>query len=100
MQLGGSICVCIGQNVLNQRLIKYLAEADIPGLNPYDVLRTGATELGQLVHTDADMIKLQYVYNESITKVFYVAAAVAGAAIFGAMLVEWKNIKGLGKKFE
>jgi MFS family permease len=100
MQLGGSICVCIGQNVLNQRLIKYLAEATIPGLNPYDVLRTGATELGQLVHTHADMIKLQIAYNQSITEVFYVAAAVAGAAIFGAALVEWKNIKGLGKKFE
>ncbi|KFX92422.1 hypothetical protein V490_05391 [Pseudogymnoascus sp. VKM F-3557] len=100
MQLGGSICVCIGQNVLNQRLIKYLAEASISGLNPYDVLRTGATELGQLVHTHADMIKLQIAYNQSITEVFYVAAAVAGAAIFGAALVEWKNIKGLGKKFE
>ncbi|KAI1084278.1 major facilitator superfamily transporter [Whalleya microplaca] len=95
MQLGGSICVCIGQNVLNQELIKSLTAAAIPGLDPYAVLNTGATEVRNLVHTNADLTKLLLAYNHSLTSVFYVATAIGGAAIFGAALVQWKSVKGL-----
>ncbi|PNY22485.1 HC-toxin efflux carrier TOXA [Tolypocladium capitatum] len=98
MQLGGSVCVCIGQNVLNQRLIQALKDAAIPGLDPYAVLHTGATQLGSLVHTDADLAMLQFAYNHSLTSVFYVAVAVAALSLFGGALVEWRSIKGSDKK--
>ncbi|POR33143.1 Putative HC-toxin efflux carrier TOXA [Tolypocladium paradoxum] len=97
MQLGGSVCVCVGQNVLNQRLIRSLRDADIPGLDPYAVLHTGATQLGSLVHSDADLTKLQLAYNHSLTSVFYVAVGVAVVSLFGGALVEWKSIKGSKK---
>ncbi|KAJ6445403.1 major facilitator superfamily transporter [Purpureocillium lavendulum] len=94
MQLGGSVCVCIGQNVLNQKLIGSLKDARIPGLDPYAVLHTGATQLGRLVSSEADLQKLQLAYNKSLTSVFYVAVAVAALSIFGGLFVEWKSIKG------
>ncbi|KND88271.1 putative HC-toxin efflux carrier TOXA, partial [Tolypocladium ophioglossoides CBS 100239] len=98
MQLGGSLCVCIGQNVLNQRLIQSLKDASIPDLDPYAVLHTGATQLGSLVHTDADLAKLQLAYNHSLTSVFYVGVGVAALSLFGGAFVEWKSIKGSGRK--
>ncbi|GJN72687.1 hypothetical protein PCL_00889 [Purpureocillium lilacinum] len=98
MQLGGSVCVCIGQNVLNQRLIGSLKDAAIEGLDPYSVLHTGATQLGKLVHNEADLEKLQFAYNKSLTSVFYVAVGVAVLSIFGGLFVEWKSIKGSDHK--
>ncbi|KAF2469248.1 major facilitator superfamily transporter [Lindgomyces ingoldianus] len=95
MQLGGSICVCIGQNVLNQELIRALKEARIPGLDPMEVLHTGATELKNLVATTAGRTQLLLAYNHSLTSVFYVASAVGAVSIIGAVLVEWKSVKGL-----
>ncbi|KAF7563914.1 hypothetical protein G7046_g198 [Stylonectria norvegica] len=100
MQLGGSLCVCIGQNVLNQRLIDLLSKANIPDLDPYTVLRTGATELGSLVHTAADAEKLRIAYNDSLTSIFYIAAAVGATSIIGAGFMEWKSVKGVERSFD
>ncbi|CAM1503352.1 Fc.00g081280.m01.CDS01 [Cosmosporella sp. VM-42] len=100
MQLGGSVCVCVGQNVLNQRLIKLLTQAAIPGLDPYAVLHTGATELSTLVYTASDMAKLRLAYNDSLTSIFYVAAAVGATSIIGAVFIEWKSIKGVERSFD
>ncbi|KAF2475267.1 major facilitator superfamily transporter [Lindgomyces ingoldianus] len=95
MQLGGSVCVCIGQNVLNQELIKSLTKARIPGLDPMAVLHTGATELENLVHSALEKTPLLLAYNHSLTSVFYVASAVGALSIIGSVLVEWKSVKGM-----
>jgi MFS family permease len=95
MQLGGSICVCIAQNVLNQDLIKALTKTQIPGVDARTVLHIGATGIEDLARTASERIQLLTLYNHSLTQVFYVAAAVGGASIVGAVLVEWKSVKGL-----
>ncbi|KAF2093013.1 MFS general substrate transporter [Rhizodiscina lignyota] len=95
MQLGGSICVCVGQNVLNQQLIRNLRKAHIPGLDPKTILDTGATDLRNLARTPVEMARLLLAYNDSLTSVFYVAAAVAAISMIGVVLVEWRSVKGL-----
>lgn len=95
IQFGGSIFVCVGQNIFNQQLIQRLTKAAIPWLNISTILSTGATELRDLVHEEADLIKLLFAYNQSLTSVFYVAAGAAVAGILGALLVGWKSVKGV-----
>ncbi|GAO19110.1 hypothetical protein UVI_02036180 [Ustilaginoidea virens] len=95
MQLGGSIFVCIGQNVFNQVFVKLLGQAAIPGLDTDLVLRTGATEIRQLVHNDADLSKLVTTYNTSVTSTFYVALAAGITSMLSAFLVQWKSVKNV-----
>lgn len=94
MQLGGSIFVCIGQNVLNQEFIRSLTKANLPDLDPRVVLNTKATELGDLVYTAEDKRELIQAYNHSLVSVFYVAAAAGRLSLIGSLLIEWKSVKG------
>ncbi|KAJ4294951.1 hypothetical protein N0V88_005191 [Collariella sp. IMI 366227] len=94
MQLGGSIFVCIAQNVFNQRLIDLAARAAIPGLDLSTLLDSGATHIPDMVKNEADRAKLVNVYNTALTSIFYVSVAAAGAAFIGASFVQWKSVKG------
>lgn len=96
MQFGGSIFVCVGQNIFNQELVRGLAQAAIPGLDVSAILNTGTTELRNLVHNDDDLANLLIVYNQSLTSVFYVAAGAAAAGIIGPFFVQWRSVKGVG----
>ncbi|KAJ2894473.1 hypothetical protein MKZ38_007512 [Zalerion maritima] len=94
MQLGGSIFVCVGQNVFNQQLTGLLTKANIASLDdPSQVLDTGATEIWDLVTGDEDLATLLRVYNEALTSTFYVAAGTAAVGMIGALFVQWKSGK-------
>ncbi|KKY35107.1 putative major facilitator superfamily transporter [Diaporthe ampelina] len=95
MQFGGSIFVCAGQNVFNQKLSWLLDEANIPGLDVSTVLSTGSTQLKSLVSNQADLQRLLYIYNESLTTAFLVAAGVGAASVLGVLAVQWKSTKGM-----
>ncbi|KAL2132534.1 hypothetical protein VTI74DRAFT_3694 [Chaetomium olivicolor] len=94
MQLGGSIFVCIAQNVFNQRFLDLLGRAAIPGLDVSAILDSGATHIADMVQDPADRAKLLDAYNVSLTSTFYVAVAAAGAALLGAAFVQWRSVKG------
>nr|QDK64761.1 AshT [Aschersonia paraphysata] len=95
LQLGGSIFICVGQNVFNQLFQKLLRQAAIPGLDLDLVLKTGATEIRRLVPDGADLQKLLTAYNTSVTSTFYVAAATGVAAFLSALFVQWKSVKNV-----
>ncbi|EFY92555.1 major facilitator superfamily transporter [Metarhizium acridum CQMa 102] len=95
MQLGGSIFICVGQNVFNQVFLKLLRQASIPGLDPETVLMTGATEIRNLVHNGEDLLKLLEAYNRSITSTFYVAVGTGAVAMLSAFLVQWNSVKNV-----
>ncbi|KHN94789.1 major facilitator superfamily transporter [Metarhizium album ARSEF 1941] len=95
MQLGGSIFICVGQNVFNQVFIKLLGQASIPGLDPQTVLKTGATEIRHLVHNGADLLKLLEAYNHAITSTFYVAAGTGVLAMLSSFWVQWNSVKNV-----
>ena len=89
-QLGGTIFVSIGENVLVNRLISGLSS--VPDFDPAVVVNTGATEIKSVVGAQ-NLEIVKSVYNHAITKVFDVALALACLTIIGSLAMEWKNIK-------
>ncbi|AEO61187.1 hypothetical protein MYCTH_2311112 [Thermothelomyces thermophilus ATCC 42464] len=96
MQLGGSVFVCIAQNLFNQRFVRLLTRAAIPAVDDPSALlsASGATRITDVVENEADRARLLDVYNEALTSTFYVSVAAAGAAFIGASLVQWKSVRG------
>jgi MFS family permease len=90
--LGGALFVSIGNNVFSNKLVQYLAEY-APNLDSALILRTGATSV-QGVVDKADLPGLLLAYSDAVTQTFMVCAAVASISIIGAVVVEWKSVKG------
>ena len=89
-QLGGAVFVSIGQNVFSNELIKGLRP--IAGINPATVVKTGATEIRNVVDVKF-LSQVRAAYNGALTKTFTAALAMAALSIIGALCMEWKNIK-------
>jgi MFS family permease len=91
-QLGGTVFVSVGQNVLSSRLIAGLLAAKVPGLDASMVVNTGATNLRDVVKPEflAAVLKA---YNHAVTTVFIVAVGTSCILIVGAVFMEWKSVK-------
>ncbi|KAJ7131766.1 major facilitator superfamily transporter [Mycena crocata] len=94
--IGGALFVSIAQNVFSTKLASGLAR-EVPGLDPRIVLSTGATNLKTTIAPQYLAAVLE-VYNEALVATFHIALAMVSLSIFGALAMEWKNIKG--KKVE
>lgn len=93
---GGAIFISVAQNVFTNGLLTNL-QAVVPDLDPSLVLKTGATDLRNVI----DPIYLPRVltaYNTTLTHTFYVAVAASALSLLGAIFIEWKSVKG--KKIE
>jgi hypothetical protein len=90
--LGGAIFVCISQSVFTNDLVSSLSR--IPGVDASLVLRTGATELWNVISKQNLPLVLTS-YNMALSKAFTVALAVACFSILPALGMEWKSVKGL-----
>ncbi|MCJ1283794.1 hypothetical protein MMC26_003125 [Xylographa opegraphella] len=90
-QLGGAIFLSVAQNVLETKLIADLS--GLPDFDPYQIVNMGATEIRASVPSPLLPVVL-HAYNSAITNLFIVAVALAAISIFGALLVEWKSVKG------
>jgi energy-converting hydrogenase Eha subunit E len=91
-QLGGTVFVSVGQNILSSRLISGLAEAKIPGLDPGIAVNAGATNIRNVVQPEYLGAVLQ-AYNHALTTVYHVAVGTSCVLIVGAAFMEWKSIK-------
>ncbi|KAK3347390.1 major facilitator superfamily-domain-containing protein [Neurospora tetraspora] len=91
--LGGALFVSIAQNVFTNKLVQYVGEL-APGFgDPENILLLGATSVQKTV--DKSILPgVTQAYNNALTDVFMVFVAMAVASIFGALLVEWKSVKG------
>ncbi|KAG6356610.1 hypothetical protein INS49_014483 [Diaporthe citri] len=87
--LGGSIFISVGQNVLNNELVKNLS--GVPGFNPASILNAGATTLTHLAEPLRTTVLLAY--NESLRTVFRVGLIMTCLTIFGAASLEWRSVK-------
>lgn len=79
--LGGAVSVSAGQAVFSNTVLR------APGMDAGGVLDVGvgmARVSGELVG----------VYNEGITRAFWVCAAAAAATVFGSGFVQWRSVKG------
>jgi hypothetical protein len=93
--LGGAIFVSVAQNALSTKLIAGLA--DFPNLDAKVVVSLGATELRSYVGPE-HLGEVLRVYNQAIDDVFMVATILAALSLLGAVLVEWKSVKGKNLK--
>lgn len=87
--LGGSIFISVGQNVLNNELVKNLS--GVPGFNPASILDAGATTLTHLAEPLRTTVLLAY--NEALRTVFQVGLVMTCLTIFGAASLEWRSVK-------
>ncbi|KAK5112973.1 hypothetical protein LTR62_003795 [Meristemomyces frigidus] len=94
--LGGALFISVAQNVFTNQLLHNLKQV-VPDLDPALVLATGATSLKTAIPAKY-LAGVQTAYNSSVIDTFYVATAMAVASLLGAVLLEWKSVKG--KKME
>ena len=96
--LSGAVFVAVGQNVYLNRLATSLRH-DLPNLDPNLVLHIGATDLKNAVPAkDLDLVK--HAYNDALTYMWYICVALACATAFGAVGIEWTNVKTKSKGAE
>ena len=97
--LGGALFVSIGQNIFTNSLLSNL-KSKAPSFPSDIVLRTGATNLKDavLALNPGLLPAVLVAYNEALRQTFYVSLAIAALSLIGAVVVEWKSVKG--KKIE
>jgi len=91
--LGGAVFVSVAQNVFTNHLRSNVASLKIPDFGPELAVRAGATELRKLVAPDF-LHGVLVAYNDAIIQAFQVALIMSCLTIFGALGMEWKNMKG------
>ncbi|KAM3553705.1 hypothetical protein MY1884_006522 [Beauveria asiatica] len=89
-QLGGAIFVSVGQTILSTALVSRLS--GIPGLDPDKILKTGATQLHNVVPPQY-FGQVVDAYNYAVTRIFLACLAVTAAQLLSSLGIEWKSIK-------
>lgn len=87
--LGGSIFISVGQNVLNNELVKHLS--GVAGFDPASILDAGATTLTHLAEPLKTTVLVAY--NESLRTVFQVGLVMTCLTILGGATLEWRSVK-------
>ncbi|KZF26350.1 putative MFS multidrug transporter [Xylona heveae TC161] len=92
--LGGALFVSIGNNVFANKLIDGLK--GVHGLNAGAIVSTGATDIRRNVAPEYLPVVLK-AYNNALMKALDCGLAVACLSIIGAVLMEWRTVKGREK---
>ncbi|KAK9778021.1 putative Rubrofusarin-specific efflux pump aurT [Seiridium cardinale] len=95
-QLGGAVFVSAAQNIFSNRLVSGLSSLGLD-IDPKAIVNLGATELKNYVGPE-NLQDVLVIYNNAIDQVFMLAAILAGLSLLGALLTEWKSIKGQSGK--
>ncbi|KAG9241249.1 major facilitator superfamily transporter [Calycina marina] len=95
---GGAVFVSVSQNLWANKLAENLQ--NITGIDPAEVVSTGATEITSLTQ-DPDTLKaIRVAYRDSLSQAFLVALILICIATVGTLGVDWKNIKAKNEKKE
>ncbi|KAK3649647.1 hypothetical protein LTR56_006830 [Elasticomyces elasticus] len=90
--LGGAVFISVSQNIFNSHLVSSLVKQNI-GLNPEQILNTGATSLRSAVPAD-NLPALLIIYNSAVRQVFVLGTILSCLAVLGAAGLEWRSVKG------
>ncbi|KAF2725401.1 MFS transporter [Polychaeton citri CBS 116435] len=90
--LGGALFISVAQNVFTNQLISGLRRV-VPQMDPLQIIGAGATNIKKMVPAESLGGVLE-VYNDALVSTFYLATALGAASIVGALLIEWKSVKG------
>lgn len=97
-QLGGSVFVSVGQNVIQTSLVKGLSKV-VPNLDPVAIANTGATNIQNMVQDPEDLAKVLVAYNAALQQAYMAALIVACVSALGSFSLEWKSVKGKANPF-
>lgn len=88
--LGGAIFISVGQNVLNNELVKRLT--GLPGFDPSLITQSGATSLSSsLAENLREPVLIGY--NEALRTVFHVGLILTCFIILGSAAMEFRSVK-------
>jgi hypothetical protein len=91
--LGGSVLLCVAQNVFIRELISRLVGVGMSAASAGVIAGgVGATDLRNVVPA-ADLPGVIEAYNGALTRTFFVAVGVAAVAIIPALGFEWRSVK-------
>lgn len=90
-EIGGIVALSVSQNVFINRLVKGLTKV-VPGLNPKDLLDSGALDIIRSVPEDL-RDRVLGVYNDALVDVFYIALGLTCLSLIAGMVIEWKSVK-------
>lgn len=90
--MGGAVFNSVGQSILSNQLVKYLAGKIA---DPASIVKIGATELSNIVKPNLIKTVLMN-YNDALNASYYAALAAACLSVVGALAIEWRNIKSEG----
>lgn len=99
--IGGAIFISIGQTMFSNKLTTEFTSQVAPllhgsvGGNLGTIMQKGATVLKDMLPPDVVPVFLS-AYNAALMWPFYVAVALGGFSIFGAMSVEWRRLDRVG----
>jgi MFS family permease len=91
--LGGALFVSVSQNVFANKLVQYVAEYVPEMADPSVILGVGATSVAQVVEPVL-LPRVKLAFNDALTQTFIVFTALTAISILGALMVEWRSVKG------
>jgi hypothetical protein len=89
--LGGALFTSIGENVLDNKLVKYIEAMNISSIDPKVVVGLGATQLRTYV-TSAFVRQAVEAYNHALVNTFQTTVVIACLSVFGAAGMEWRSV--------
>ncbi|ROW00329.1 hypothetical protein VMCG_07322 [Cytospora schulzeri] len=96
--LGGSIFVSAGNNVLNDRLVRYITALKLESVNAEDVIEAGATAWRSVVPAESVDVVVD-AYSRALRDTFRVGLITVCLSCIGAAFMEWKSVRrGPAKK--
>ena len=90
---GASVFVSVGNSVLTNKLITYIAR-NVPGVSAAAAARAGATEIRNIIPPEFLQGVIQ-TYNDALVNVFQVVLVMACLTSVGSVAMEWKSVKGM-----
>ncbi|KAL9605694.1 MAG: hypothetical protein Q9179_001114 [Wetmoreana sp. 5 TL-2023] len=96
--LGGAIFVSAAENIFTNNLLTNLRHS-LPSIDPAVVLAAGATQLRKVVRAqdglgEGAVKKAVEAYSAALGKAWQMATGLACLTILGAVVMEWRSVKG------
>ncbi|KAI1412624.1 major facilitator superfamily domain-containing protein [Hypoxylon sp. FL1857] len=90
--LGGAVLISAANNVLNDKLLHYINDLGLPGVDGMAVINAGATEFRNVIPPE-HIGQVVDVYNTALRKAFQIALITACLSALPAVLLEWRSVK-------
>jgi len=99
--LSGTIWVSVANNIFHDKLVQELMRR-APDVDPQVVVSAGASQIQELLGTvyPDSIDEILAAYSSSLQRVWLIPLVLSCLTTIGAVFVEWKSVKGPGKKVE